>query len=122
MIFQPCRVVGNQLEATYKLQMTGEILTYWAQQKLRVQCPDFGADLVAGLMEVHWKTRHGVPDVPVQEMYSELRQYICRSPARGGGTPLLFPSCALVNTMPCFPVDLHQPCHQVRTKVSVLNP
>ena len=40
--------------------MTGEGLTYQALHNLRVQCPDFGADLVAGLMEVHWKTRHGV--------------------------------------------------------------
>ena len=48
------------MEATYKLQMTGERLTYWARQKLRVQFPDFGADLVAGLLEVHWQTQHGV--------------------------------------------------------------
>ena len=60
MIFQPCRVLGNQLKATYKLHMTGERLAYWARQKLRVQYPDFGADLVAGLLEVHCKTQHGV--------------------------------------------------------------
>ena len=47
------------MEATYKIWMTGIGLIYWAQQKLKVQCPDFGADLVAGLLEFHWKTQHG---------------------------------------------------------------
>ena len=60
MIFLPCHVVGTQLEATYKLSITGGGLIYWARQKLRVQCPDVGADLVAGLLEVHWQTHHGV--------------------------------------------------------------
>ena len=60
MIFRTCRVVGTQLEATYKLWMTGGGFVYWAQHKLRVQCPDFGAYLVAGLLEVHWQTQHGV--------------------------------------------------------------
>ena len=41
-IFCPYHVVGNQLEATYKLQMTGERLAYWARQKLRVQYPVWG--------------------------------------------------------------------------------
>ena len=48
------------MEATYKWIMNGGVLIYWPQKKLRVQYTDFGADLVAGLMEVHWKTRHGV--------------------------------------------------------------
>ena len=39
--------------------MTGGGFVYWAQHKLRVQCPDFGADLVEGLLEVHWQTQHG---------------------------------------------------------------
>ena len=60
MLFHPFHVVGTQLEATYKWQMTGEGITYRARQKLGVQCPDFGADLVAVLLEVHWKTQHGV--------------------------------------------------------------
>ena len=60
MIPPPCRVVGNQLEATYNIWMTGGGLIYWAQQKLRVQCPEFGADRVAGLLEVHWQTHHVV--------------------------------------------------------------
>ena len=60
MIFRHCRVVGTQLEATYKLRMIGGGFIYWVRQKLRVQCPDFGADLVEGLLEVHWQTQHGV--------------------------------------------------------------
>ena len=60
MILCPCRVVVTQLEATYKWIMNGGVLIYWPRKKLRVQYTDFGADLVAGLMEVHWKTRHGV--------------------------------------------------------------
>ena len=40
--------------------MTGGGLLYWAQHKLRVQCPEFGADLVAGLLGFHWQTQHGV--------------------------------------------------------------
>ena len=60
MIFCPCLVVGNHLEATYKLWITGGGLIYWAQQKLRVQCSDFSEDLVEGLLGVHWKTQHSV--------------------------------------------------------------
>ena len=40
--------------------MTGEELTYRYQQKLKFQCSEFGADLVEGLLEVHWQTHHGV--------------------------------------------------------------
>ena len=53
ILFHACCVVGNQLEATYKL-------IYWYLQKIRVQCPEFGADLVAGLLKVNWQTQHGV--------------------------------------------------------------
>ena len=35
--------------------MMGKGLTYQARQKLRFQCPDCGADLAAGLIEVHKK-------------------------------------------------------------------
>ena len=31
MLFRPCRVVGTQLEATYKLRVTGGGLVYWAR-------------------------------------------------------------------------------------------
>ena len=48
------------MEATYEWRMTGGGLVYWSQQKIRVQCPDFGADLVAGLLEVHFQTQNGV--------------------------------------------------------------
>ena len=27
---------------------------------IRVQCPDFGAYLVAGFLDIHWQTQHGV--------------------------------------------------------------
>ena len=60
MLFCPFSVVGTQLEATYKWQITGEGLAYWARQKLRVHCSDFGVDLVAGLLDVHWQTQHVV--------------------------------------------------------------
>ena len=40
----------------------------------------------------------------------------------GGGIPLIFSSHTLVNAMLCLPVDLQQPCHQVRTKFRALNP
>ena len=60
MLSRPCLMVGTQLEANYKWRMAGGGLIYWDRQKLRVQCPDFGADLVSWLLEVHWQTQHGL--------------------------------------------------------------
>ena len=71
MIFLPCRVVGTQLEATFKLRMTGGGLIYWSQQKLRFQCPGFGVDLVEGLLEFHWQTQHVIENgVEVEEQWN----------------------------------------------------
>ena len=66
MLFRPCRVVGTQLKGTYKLCMTGDGLVYWDRQKLRVQCPDFGADLV-GLLKVQWQKQNGIEKSMVGE-------------------------------------------------------
>ena len=60
MLFRPFRVVKNHLEAAYKLWVTGGGLLYWDRQKLRVQCPAFNADLVVGLLEVHWQKHNDV--------------------------------------------------------------
>ena len=34
--------------------------TYQEQQRSRVQCPEFGVDVVAGLLLLHLKSQHGV--------------------------------------------------------------
>ena len=60
MLLRPFRVVGNQLEATYKWKMTREGLTYRAKHKLGVQCPDFGADMVVGLLDAHCQKQYGI--------------------------------------------------------------
>ena len=60
MISCPCRTVLTQSEASYERWMTGEGLTYQAFHQLRVQCPECGVDLAAGLLAVHWQTQHGV--------------------------------------------------------------
>ena len=49
-------MVGTQLEAYYEQSMTGEGLTYLYRQRIRVQCPECGVDLAAGLMAAHRKT------------------------------------------------------------------
>ena len=34
--------------------------TYQEQQRSRVQCPEFGVDVVAGLLLLHLKSQHGL--------------------------------------------------------------
>ena len=36
--------------------MMGEGITYQARQRVRIQCPDCGEDMTAGLLEVHRQT------------------------------------------------------------------
>ena len=38
--------------------MTGAGLTHRPHQWLWVQCPDYGADLAAGLLAMHRQTKH----------------------------------------------------------------
>ena len=71
-------MVGTHLEATYKLRMTGGGLIYWDRQKLRVQCPDFGADLVEGLLKFHWQTHHGVDKGVEGEEQCDISPHLIR--------------------------------------------
>ena len=54
----PCRMVGIQLEEDYERRMTGEGLTYWVHKRMRVQFPECGADLAAGLLASKLQTYH----------------------------------------------------------------
>ena len=60
MIYCPCHSVGTQLESAYEWRMTGEEIIHRVIQMVRVQCPEFGEDLAAGYLEVHWQNQHGV--------------------------------------------------------------
>ena len=51
---------GTQSEVAYERRMMVGGLTYWARQRVRIQCPDCGEDLAAGSLAVHRKTKHGV--------------------------------------------------------------
>ena len=53
MICRPCRTTGTQSEASYKRRMTGEGIIYRDRQRIRLQCPDCGTDLVEGSLAVH---------------------------------------------------------------------
>ena len=59
MLFCPCRAFGTLLEESYECWMTGESLTYWACQILRLQCQYCEADLVLSLLVSHRQTQHG---------------------------------------------------------------
>ena len=50
---------GNQLEEAYGRKMTGEGLTYLEQKRERVECRDFGKEMVAGSLDTHHMSQHG---------------------------------------------------------------
>ena len=59
MVFRPCQAAGNQLEAAYGRQITGEGPTYQERQKGRVQCREYGEEMAAGYVAGHTMTQHG---------------------------------------------------------------
>ena len=53
MLCRPCCAVRTHLDAAYEQLMMGEGITYRYLQRLRVKCPECGADLTAGLLASH---------------------------------------------------------------------
>ena len=52
MICRPCGALETQSQGVYKCWMMGEVLTYQDIQRVRVQYPDFGEDLMARFLVV----------------------------------------------------------------------
>ena len=59
MLCRPCPAAGNQSEASYRRNMTGEGPTYCERQRERVECRDCGKGVAAGLLESHPMIQHG---------------------------------------------------------------
>ena len=59
MVCHPCQATGTQLEAVYGRRMTGEGPTYQECQKRRVQCGDYGKNMVVRSLAPHRVTQHG---------------------------------------------------------------
>ena len=53
-----CQAAVTQSEAAYKQQMIGVGLYHQERQRVRVQCPECGEEMVLGLLLVHLKTQH----------------------------------------------------------------
>ena len=75
MVCRPCPAAGNQSEAAYERNMTGEGPTYWERQKERFECGECGKEMVAGLLSSHRMTQHGK---------AKEEQWICNASAMGG--------------------------------------
>ena len=59
MVFRPCQATGNQSEAAYGRQITGEGPTYRERQKVRFQCREYGEEMASGYVAEHTMTHHG---------------------------------------------------------------
>ena len=59
MVCHPCQVAGTQSEAAYGRRVTGEVTSYWDQQKGRVQCRECGDEMAAVSLAGHMNTQHG---------------------------------------------------------------
>ena len=59
MTCRPFPAAGNQLEEAYGRKMTGEGLTYLERKRERVECRDFGKEMVAGSLDTHHMSQHG---------------------------------------------------------------
>ena len=53
MTCRPCTAAGNQSEEAYGRKMTGEGLTFRERKRERVECRDFGKEVVAGSLDSH---------------------------------------------------------------------
>ena len=59
MVCRPCQAAGTQSEAAYEQRMTGAGLSYRERQQVRVQCSEYGEDMVLWLLAVHQHMHHG---------------------------------------------------------------
>ena len=57
---QPCHVPGHISSEAYNHQMTGTGPTLRERQRRRVACPEFGVDIVAGLLLTHCQIQNVV--------------------------------------------------------------
>ena len=89
MVCRPCQATGNQSEAAYGSNMTGEGPTYWERQKERVDYGECGKEMAAGSLASHQMTQHGQAK---EEWWSweasatggDLRTYRLAFPTKGG--------------------------------------
>ena len=84
----------TQSEAAYKRRMTGEGISYWDRQRVRVECSECGEELAVGLLSVHQQTHHG-------KLYGKRRKWEITSP---DGEPqtyrMVFPPVVGLKTCP----------------------
>ena len=59
IVCRPCLAAGNQSEAAYGRQTTGEGPTYREIQKGQVHCRECGEEMEAGSMASHMMTQNG---------------------------------------------------------------
>ena len=58
MVCRPCQVAGNQPEAAYGRNMTGEGPTYRERQEERVECGEWGKEMAEGSLASHGMKQH----------------------------------------------------------------
>ena len=86
----PCQAAGNQSEAAYGIQITGEGPTYRECHKGRVNCRECGEEMTLGSMAINMMTQHG--------RVAEARRS-WRTPATGDG-PQIFQMAFLAKRGP----------------------
>ena len=59
MVCRPFQAAVTHSEAAYRRRMTGAGPSYWDMQRGRVQCTDYGEEMLLGLLAGHMRTQHG---------------------------------------------------------------
>ena len=60
MVCRSCHVPGGMLDEVYARRVTGKGPTFWESQQRRVECPDCGVYVAAGLIMTHCQSQHGM--------------------------------------------------------------
>ena len=60
MACNPCHIPSKMPVMAYERLTTGTRPEYWEQQRMRVQCPEYGFEVTVGLLLTHYQSQHGM--------------------------------------------------------------